>query len=171
MTPPEIFAAPATALALPGDDALVLAPLAEADAHRLGEAFARIDPWAAYGYPATGLVSFLAAREPGVSRLALVLDQQTVGASVIRADWLRGPYLQFLAVLPDAQRRGIGAAFLAWMEREARAANERNLWVAASQINTGAIRFYERQGFTEVAKLDGLVADGFEEILFRKRLG
>ncbi|MEI9902060.1 MAG: GNAT family N-acetyltransferase [Hyphomicrobium sp.] len=69
-----------------------------------------------------------------------------------------------------AQGRGLGAAFLAFMEREARAAEERNLWVAASEINVDAIRFYERHGFMATARLDDLAYDGRAEILFRKRL-
>jgi ribosomal protein S18 acetylase RimI-like enzyme len=55
-------------------------------------------------------------------------------------------------------------------ETEARAAEERNLWVLASQINAGAIRFYERHGFEKVADLDGLAYDGRTEFMFRKRL-
>ena len=93
-----------------------------------------------------------------------------VGAAVIRPGWLRGPYLQFLGVVPGFQRRGLGGALLAWMEREARAAKERILWVAASEINTDAIRLYERHGFTQTAKLDDLAWDGRAEILMRKRL-
>jgi len=112
----------------------------------------------------------LAAVEPGAPRLSLSLDGTVVGAAVIRTAWLRGPYLQFFAVLPDAQGRGVGAAFLSWMEREARAADERNLWVVASQINTGAIRFYQRHGFTHIADLDDLAYDGRTEFLFRKRI-
>ena len=113
---------------------------------------------------------FLAGHEPGAQRLALMLDGEIAGAAVVRPGWLRGPYLQFLAVVPAAQGRGIGSAFIGWMEREARAAKERNLWVAASEINTGAIRLYERQGFAPIAKLDDLAWDGRAEILMRKRL-
>lgn len=170
MTARAKFAALRYELPLPGAAPLVLAPLSASDAHRLGEEFAAINPWAAYGYPAASLGDFLAASEADAPRFALIVDEAIVGAAVIRCAWLRGPYLQFLAILPEAQRLGLGAAFVAWMEREARDANERNLWVAASQINAGAIRFYERHGFTEVAMLDDLVADGRNEILFRKRL-
>ena len=110
------------------------------------------------------------ATEPGAPRLALLLDNALAGAAVVRPGWLRGPYLQFLAVVPGAQGRGIGSAFMAWMEREARDAKERNLWVAASEINTGAIRLYERQGFKQIATLDDLAWDGRAEIFMRKRL-
>jgi ribosomal protein S18 acetylase RimI-like enzyme len=56
------------------------------------------------------------------------------------------------------------------MEREARMAGERNLWVAASEINDGAMRLYERYGFKRIARLDDLAWDGRAEILFRKKL-
>jgi ribosomal protein S18 acetylase RimI-like enzyme len=42
--------------------------------------------------------------------------------------------------------------------------------VAASDFNSGALRFYERHGFVRVAALEGLVAEGRSEILLRKRL-
>lgn len=149
---------------------LVVTPLAADDGARLGTAFAGIDPWAAYGYPPATLAAFLAEDEPGAPRLALRLESTLAGAAVVRSGWLRGPYLQFLAVLPPFQGRGIGGAFVRFLEREARAAHERNLWVAASEINDGAMRLYERLGFTRIARLDDLAWDGRAEILFRKRL-
>jgi diamine N-acetyltransferase len=157
---------------LPTDDGgtLIVAPLSSPEGERLGAVFAGIDPWAAYGYAASTLSAFLAGHEPGSRRLALSVDGAVAGAAVVRPGWLRGPYLQFLAVVPEAQGRGIGGALLAWMEREARAAKERNLWVAASEINTGAIRLYERHGFKQIAALDDPAWDGRVEILMRKRL-
>jgi ribosomal protein S18 acetylase RimI-like enzyme len=150
--------------------AVIVTPLSPLEGTRLGAVFAGIDPWAAYGYAAATLSAFLAGHEPGAQRLALMLDGDTVGAAVVRPGWLRGPYLQFLAVVPDAQGRGIGSAFLSWMESEARTAKERNVWVAASEINDGAIRLYERHGFAQIARLDDLAWDGRAEILMRKRL-
>ena len=83
---------------------------------------------------------------------------------------MRGPYIQFLAVLPPYQRQGLGSAVVAWVEAQARLGEERNLWIAASEINTDARRLYEHLGFREVAKLDDLVCKGRAEILYRKRL-
>ncbi len=170
MSTPASFGAARYELPLAGGEDLILAPLSPADGTRLGAVFAAIDPWAAYGYPAATLSAFLANPEPGAQRLALMLGGETAGAAVVRPGWLRGPYLNFLAVVPGAQDRGIGGAFLTWMEREARTSKERNLWVAASEINTGAIRLYERHGFVQTAKLDDLAWDGRAEILMRKRL-
>ena len=149
---------------------LVVAPLAADDGERLGTAFAAIDPWAAYGYPAAALSKFLLAVEPGAPRFALQVGGEVAGAAVIRTAWLRGPYLQFIGVTPAHQNSGLGSAVLDWMEREARAAGERNLWVAVSEINTDAQRLYERHGFIQAARLDDLACDGRTEILMRKRL-
>jgi len=153
-----------------GAAACLTAPLPESAAQALAEAFAAIDPWASYAYPARALAAYLAKREPGAPRFLLTLGDEIAGAAGVRTGWLRGPYIQFLGILPGFQRRGLGSAVLAWAEREARAADERNLWVAASEINADAIRFYERHGFAHAASLEALVCDGRTEILLRKRL-
>jgi ribosomal protein S18 acetylase RimI-like enzyme len=151
-------------------DTLALTRLSAEEGERFGALFATIDPWAAYGYAPATLSAFLSAAEPGAPRLRLSVGPDTAGAAVIRPGWLRGPYLQFLAVIPAMQGRGIGGALLQLMEREARMAGERNLWVAASEINDGAMRLYERYGFKRIARLDDLAWDGRAEILFRKKL-
>jgi diamine N-acetyltransferase len=149
---------------------LVIEPLGERDAEWLGANFAAIDPWASYPYPAAGLAAYLAGKESDAPRFAVWLGGGLAGAVGLRLNWLRGPYVQFLAVLPKFQNRGLGANLLAWIESEARRKEERNLWVAASDFNAGAIRFYERHGFVRVASLPDLVRDGRTELLLRKRL-
>ena len=91
------------------------------------------------------------------------------GAVVIFNPWLAGPYLQLSAVLPAHQKRGIGAQVLTWLEAEARG-HFRNLWLCVSGFNTDAQRLYRQHGFEHVATLDGLVRDGDDELLMRKRL-
>lgn len=172
MSEPAPFASERYELTLAGEcaEALVVVPLPESEAQWLAEAFANIDPWASYAYPAQALAAYLAKQEPGAPRFLLKLGSETAGAAGMRLGWLRGPYIQFLGLLPSFQRRGLGSAVLAWAARESRAAKDRNLWVAASDINGDAIRFYERHGFAPVAQLEGLVYDGRTEILLRKRL-
>lgn len=147
-----------------------LEPLAAADCAHLGEAFARMDPWASYPYPAHGLTSYFANSEPGSPRYAIRAGATIAGVAGLRLEWLRGPYLQFLGLLPAFQGQGAGALVLDWLAREARAAGDRNLWVCASDFNGAGIRFYERHGFVRQATLDDLVRDGRAEILLRKRL-
>ncbi len=147
-----------------------LVPLPTAEAALLGDAFAKMDPWVSYPYPASGLASYFSAVESGAPRLALVTNNQVAGVIGLRLNWLRGPYLQFLGILPAYQRHGAGSRVLGWLEEQARAAGDRNLWVCASDFNGAGLLFYERHGFSRVADLDGLVRDGRTELLLRKRL-
>ncbi|RUP10973.1 GNAT family N-acetyltransferase [Hyphomicrobium sp.] len=159
-------AAPAAVSAL----AVTFEPMTAEAAECLGSAFAQIDPWAHYAYTAATLAGFLADEEPGTQRFQIIAEQALAGAIVIQSKWLRGPYLQFLGVLPAFHRRGLGRSALGWFESAARADGARNLWVAASEFNVAAQTFYERHGFVRIASIDGLVAEGTAEILFRKQL-
>jgi GNAT superfamily N-acetyltransferase len=145
-------------------------PMTEADAGPLAEAVSALEPWRTYAYPADKLAAYLARHEPGAPRFVLHHEGKLAGGMGLRLNWMRGPYVQFLAVLPPFQCQGLGSALLAWVEAQARAGGERNLWIAASEINAHARRLYERLGFREVANLDDLVCDGRAEILYRKRL-
>jgi len=136
----------------------------------LAEAFASIDPWLSYDYRAAALTGYFAMQEPGAPRYKIMAGEATAGIVGVRLRWLRGPYLQFLGVLPAFQSRGIGTAVLDWFERLGREQGERNIWVAVSSTNAGAIAFYERHGFTDAATLDDLVGDGLAELLMRKRI-
>ena len=155
--------------AAPGLPALLLVPIARLAAGDLGRAFAGIDPWASYPYPADVLAAYFAASEPSAPRYSIDIGGTVAGVVGLRLDWLRGPYLQFLGLLPGYQRLGLGGTVLAWIEAEAGPAS-RNLWVCASDFNAAAIRFYEHQGFQRIATLDGLVKDGRDEVLLRKKL-
>ncbi len=151
-------------------DAPSFRPMRLENADRLGVAFAAIDPWASYNYTAEALSKYLGDKEENAPRYEIVVGEAVAGAIGIRKNWLRGPYLQFLAILPSFQGQGIGGAALSWFEAEALTDKVRNIWVSASDFNVGALAFYERFGFVRVATLDGLVSDDAGEILLRKRL-
>ncbi|MGQ0674145.1 MAG: GNAT family N-acetyltransferase [Hyphomicrobium sp.] len=158
------------AVAGPNAPGISLAPLTEADCDRLGAAFAAIDPWARYPYPAKALSAYLAGIEPGAPRWAIVVGGDIAGAVGLRLNWLRGPYIQFLGLLPEEQGHGAGGLVLRWIERQALEGGARNLWVCASDFNARGIKFYRQQGFHEIAAIEGLVHDNRTELLLRKRL-
>jgi GNAT superfamily N-acetyltransferase len=135
---------------------------------RLAAAIVAMPPWSVMNYPADAMARFLAAVNGCVSRYAVEIDGTQMGAVSVRTPWLKGPYLELLALLPTAQGRGIGSAILGWFERQALQHGARNLWVCASSFNTRALRFYERHGFEQAVSLPGLVVDGYDEILLRK---
>ncbi len=153
-----------------GGKPLIAEPMTEDEAGPLAQAVAALEPWRTYAYPADRLAAFLACPEPGAPRFVFRREDEVAGGIGLRLNWMRGPYIQFLAVLPPFQCRGFGSAVIGWVEGQARAGDERNLWIAASEINEHARRLYERLGFREVAKLDDLVCEGRSEILYRKRL-
>lgn len=144
------------------------------DAGYLGVAFAKSEPWSRYPFTADALTAYFEAEEDAAPRYVIAhgsdIENNVAGVLGLRLNWLRGPYIQFLGVLPEHQNAGIGAQLLSWISDTSAESGARNLWVAASDFNTNALRFYERHGFTRVATLDGLVQDGIGEILLRKRL-
>jgi len=145
-----------------------LVALEPASCASLAQAIVAIPPWSVVDYPAPAMARFLAASGDGVSRYRVEVGGVEAGAVSIRHPWLKGPYLELLALLPRFQGQGIGAGILTWVEQEALGLGARNLWVCASSFNAGALRFYERHGFRPTATLPGLVADGYDEILLRK---
>jgi ribosomal protein S18 acetylase RimI-like enzyme len=150
---------------LPGARLVALEP---ASAARLAEAIVAIPPWSAMDYPADAMARFLAASGDGASRYLVEAGGGEAGAVSIRHPWLKGPYLELLALLPEAQSQGIGSSIMTWFESAGLKHGARNLWVCASSFNARALRFYERHGFARAATLPGLVADGYDEILLRK---
>ena len=172
MTAARPFAAQRYTLieAAAGAPEFALAPMTADEAGMLGRDLAAIDPWARFGFDAARFTSFLATAEDGAVRFKILAGGDCAGAVVVRLPWLGGPYLNILGVLPAFQRRGIGAAALAWLEAEARWAGARNIWLCVSAFNAGARAFYERHGYQPAAQLADLVMEGEDEVLMRKRL-
>jgi diamine N-acetyltransferase len=60
---------------------------------------------------------------------------------------------------------------LGWFEARARAGGQRNVWLCVSGFNDAAQAFYRAHGWETAAALPGLIQDGVDEVLMRKRLG
>lgn len=149
--------------------AVALAPITAATADILGNATAAIGPWAHYGLDAQTLAEGFKSSNLSAARYQIECGGELAGAVVIRTLWLAGPYLQMLAVLPPYQGCGIGALILDWYESEVRG-HARNVWLCVSDFNVEAQRFYRAHGYECVATLDGLMRDGDDELLMRKRV-
>ena len=149
---------------------VTLAPIPPNETLRLGAGFAAIDPWAKYAYTPERLASFFAGSEPSAPRFGLYADGEIAGVAALKLDWLRGPFLQFLGVLPSAPGEG-SRRKRAGVDR-ARSASRR----AAQPLGDG-FRFQcsrrqplQAPRLLELARLDGLASDTLGEILLRKRL-
>jgi GNAT superfamily N-acetyltransferase len=153
-----------------GDRGVQLLPFEPRLARPMAEAIAAMEPWSVMNYPAEKLAALLAKPDAGVSRYLVSLDGTEAGLVSVRSPWLKGPYLEILALLPHAQALGIGASIMTWFEAAALRHEARNLWVCVSAFNVRAAAFYARHGFAAAAVLPGLVADGYDEVLMRKFL-
>lgn len=171
MAPSLLSSDPTEAIDLAGVPVLAeLVPFTASDARELAHRFAGMLPWSRYPLSSAALEKYLGAHEVGAPRYSLRVSDAPAGALGLRLNWLRGPYIQFLGIIPEFQKSGLGAAILERVVAEARTHAERNVWVAASSFNTQALRFYERHGFERAASFDGLIQDSIDEVLLRKRL-
>jgi ribosomal protein S18 acetylase RimI-like enzyme len=164
------FAGPLLLKATDGGTSMTVTLCDNPSAHTLAEHFAAMQPWSRYPFSAKALAAYLALHEAGAPRYAIYSDGQLAGALGLRLNWLRGPYVQFLGVLPAHQRHGIARAVMTQLITDARVNADRNVWVAASSFNAEALRFYEGLGFARVALLDALVQDNIDEVLLRLRI-
>jgi GNAT superfamily N-acetyltransferase len=80
----------------------------------------------------------------------------------------RSAYLRLLLVSEDYQSRGIGAALLARVERQARASRCRHLVLLVTKTNRRGRSFYERHGYAHIGDLAGFVRTGIAESLYLK---
>jgi ribosomal protein S18 acetylase RimI-like enzyme len=80
--------------------------------------------------------------------------------------------LYWIAVLPDAQRSGIGAALLNAAERAMRDAGGARVYVdtSTSVAYAPARGFYARMGYARAAELTDFYADGDGKVVFVKTL-
>ena len=141
----------------------VLRAMTLEDADWAGPVLAGTDPWRTLGYGAALLTQYLGSGDPSLARFTVWVEDQRAGVVALRYPWLRGPFLELLAITQPG--RGLGTVVVAWaVER-----GGGNLWTSVSRFNTEARRFYERQGFAEAAVLPDLIKPGFDEVLMRRR--
>jgi diamine N-acetyltransferase len=134
----------------------------------ISKVLACMDPWLRLGYTEDGLFRYLIRSDPSLYRYAIVMSEETAGVVCVRYPWLRGPYLELLAVFPPHQGRGTGREIVAWMKDECCGVSN-NIWTTVSSFNATALSFYKNSGFIEIAELPDLAAGGFSEILLQKK--
>ena len=75
--------------------------------------------------------------------------------------------LENIAVLPSAQRRGVGARLLALAEDEARARGLGEIRLYTNEAMTENLAYYPRHGYAETRRAE---QDGFRRVFFTKHL-
>jgi len=86
--------------------------------------------------------------EGGAFVIAYAANGAAVGCGALRV--LAGDTGELKRMLAQPGS-GAGAVILAELERRARALGYRQLWLSTRRVNTRAVQFYERHGYTPIA--------------------
>jgi GNAT superfamily N-acetyltransferase len=140
------------------------------EAQDLAAELVTIDPWRTLDYRADALARYLSRPDATLTRFTIQSSGQPAGVLCLRYPWLKGVYLELLALFPSHQGLGLGREIMTWIKARARP-HTKNFWVTVSSFNHGARRFYQNLGFTQVACLQNLIKEGCDELLLRKILG
>ncbi len=147
-----------------------LLPMRTDWANCFGESLARIDPWLSLGYSSQALCRYLSAAGQERHAMAVLAGDTPAACLTVRPNWLRGPFLELLAVLPEFQGCGLGREIIAWLVGQTKREGHGNLWTICSEFNLSAQAFYRSQGFQVVGCLPDLISSEETEILLRLRL-
>lgn len=139
------------------------------DAPLIASAMVAMEPWRTLKYGAAPLERYLLAQDPALQRYTVWVGSAVSGIVAVRYPWLKGAYLELIALFPNQQGQGLGTAILQWLEQETQA-HANNLWVLVSAFNKSARRFYFQYGFREIGPIEALVSTHSTELLLRKVL-
>lgn len=134
----------------------------------------QINPWRTLEYTPNKLQNYLLSKDPCLRCLIIInaLNNEIpeiIGICCVRFPWLLGANLELFAIFPAFQQLGIGAKILIWLEQEL-VPHTKNLWILVSAFNKTAQNFYAKHGYSTVTQIEGLIKNGFDEILLRKIL-
>ena len=148
---------------------VALVPVDPVIADALAARIVALDPWASLGLSAAAMAERITRPWAATHRFVVEVDGAAAGYVSVRWPFMRGPYLETIAVFPEAQRRGLARAVIEWMGREA-PPGEVDLWLCVSDWNAPARAAYRALGFVEIGPIADLVAPGRTEIFMRRRL-
>lgn len=96
-------------------------------------------------------------------------DGEMAGFAIV--DWAEGTaYLQTLEVLPERRVGGVGGELLRLAEESARHAGCELIWLHVDAENDGAIRLYERNGYTYKGREEDYYARSRAALVYAKSL-
>jgi len=127
---------------------------------------ARSYPWLTYRFSIEWCRNVL--KWPG-SSLFVAMGEEPLGFLLFHSKgFLGNPYIAAICVAPQHRNRGIGSQLLSFAE--GRFVASRLVYLCVSSFNAKASALYVRHGYSKIAELPDFIADGFCEVLMRKRL-
>jgi ribosomal-protein-alanine N-acetyltransferase len=95
---------------------------------------------------------------------------EMIGFAIIK---LRGAfvgYVQSIVIKPQHRNRGVGIAFMKYLE-ERIFAEQPNVFICVSSFNQEAKKLYEKLGYRVIGEIEDYIVRGHSEILLRKSRG
>jgi ribosomal-protein-alanine N-acetyltransferase len=118
-----------------------------------------VDAW-----PRTLIEEGVAARVPTTSYFVVEQDGQLVGYAAVSVVQDIAE-LQRIATAPAARRTGVAGALLHGVTELAVGSGAERLLLEVREDNVGALAFYRRAGFAEIARRAGYYRDGTDAIV------
>jgi [ribosomal protein S18]-alanine N-acetyltransferase len=107
---------------------------------------------------------------PAKERYVVREDDTRAGLLIVDMNGPFPGYIQTICLAPEARNRGIGSQVIDWAEQRILRESP-NVFICVSSFNPGALRLYQRLGYTIVGLLSGLFVDEHDEVLLRKSRG
>jgi [ribosomal protein S18]-alanine N-acetyltransferase len=111
----------------------------------------------------------VAGRSPTVTFYVAERAGEVVGHAVISVVG-DDAELQRLAAAPEARRAGVATALLDGVRAAAAAQGVARLLLEVREDNTAALAFYDRAGFTQIARRERYYRDGTTALILEKHL-
>jgi GNAT superfamily N-acetyltransferase len=126
-----------------------------------------MDPWRTLEYTPDIFEYYFFRADLALTRYEIIFSGTVVGILTLRSPWLSGPFIELMALFEGFQGKGIGRRLIDWICDNYKSFN---LWATVSSFNLKAQKFYSDAGFQQMAILDDLIKEGWDEILLRKRM-
>jgi ribosomal-protein-alanine N-acetyltransferase len=108
------------------------------------------------------------AEERGAISVIAEADGELLGFCIAHREG-QWAYVVTLDVTPESRRRGVAARLMLEVEEQARATGAVGIGLHVHNGNAGAIRFYERMGYSRVGLTQGFYGRGLDALVYRKK--
>ncbi|MFN8528833.1 MAG: GNAT family N-acetyltransferase [Anaerolineae bacterium] len=148
---------------------MIVRPLTAQDIPLVSAWIVTIPLWKRYGLTVEKLSGQLATALDNDLLLTVDTEESAVGLAwcLPRGGFGRSAYLKMLGVRPDQSGRGLGAILLDHLET---LVTSNELFLLASDFNSDAHRFYQRQGYQQIGAIPDFVLTGVTEMIFYKKI-
>lgn len=140
----------------------------DAEYHQSALLLSQNEPWLSLGR--TFDYTMGKVRDTNGDLYVIYVDENIAGCILIELHGTLKGFIRSFCIDPQYQGLGIGSKVISYIEKIIFETYP-NVFVFAASFNSGAIRFYKRNGYQQIGIFKDYVVAGSDEILFRKTIG